>query len=465
MIAPGGESATARVKPWVVRTRRARNAPDMLTLLTCVVVVVVLVPANLVVAPLGAFGTPANILGLACFGCWACGRIHPGLGLARGFQPIRFAVLALAVCILLSYIVATRRAITTLELNAADRGLLFLASWSGICLIAADALHTREEVETLLKRLVLAVSFLAIVGYLQFFLGLDLTHYLHVPGLRVGDTTGFVEERSGFRRVAGTATHPIEFGVVLAATLPIAVHFGLHDVRERFVRRWSPVVIISGAILLSISRSAIICVAVAFLVIFPQWSWRLRLRAFLALPIFLAVARAAVPGLVGTISNMFLLFGQDSSTIHRAEASAAVWPLVRSHLFFGIGFHTYLPVVYHHVLDNAYLCNLVETGIVGTVLLALTLIIAISTARAARRNFLAPDARHLSIALAGSLTALAVSFATYDSLSFVMFDIVFFLLIGVSGALYRISRTSSDASSGRVLFEIPQDRSPEAKSA
>ena len=65
------------------------DAADYLTLYA---VLLFLVPANLIFEPLGALGTPANVVGLVAFGWYVATRMVPSLGIASGPQPLRIAV-------------------------------------------------------------------------------------------------------------------------------------------------------------------------------------------------------------------------------------------------------------------------------------------------------------------------------------------------------------------------------------
>lgn len=417
----------------------AHRGADVVTVLTLFVVLLTFLPALLVVGPVGAFGTPANLLGLLCLGWWVLGRLLPDLGLPRSRQPVRVAVAGLAAALLLSYAHAMALPIDPLAKNGADRGLLALGTWAGIALLAADGVCCEARLRDLLRRLVQATSFVAVVGILQFFLHLDLTRYLVVPGLRLNQAPDFVQLRV-LPRVAGTATHPIEFGVVLALVLPLALHLAMTDLGQPRVRRWAPVWLISLAVLLSISRSAILAVVVVCAVVLPTWPRAQRRAALLLTPVFLVVMRVAVPGLIGTIKNLFLLFGQDSSTTARTEDYAAVAPLIRHALLTGIGFRTYIPAVDGRVLDNQYLLSLVETGALGLLALVVLLLTGWFTARGARRAAVDPVSRSLGQALAAGMLAATAGFLTFDALSFPMFASLTFLLLGCSGALWRLQQ-------------------------
>lgn len=429
-----------------------KTRKDAVTFLSVLLVVLFAIPAVLVFSPLGAFGTPANMLGAAGFVWWMCVRLASLDLPSRRFQPVHFAVLVLSSGALASYAHGMIRPIVYPEMRAADRGLMLLVAWAGITLVAADGIRDADRLQTLLRRLVFAASALAVLGTIQFATGFDISHYLHVPGLTAIGEAHFYEERSGLNRVAGTASHPIEFGVVLACVLPVAFHFAIFDADRSARRRWAPVVIMAVGILVSISRSAVIGVVAGGLVLVPTWPKRYRRRVLAMVPVFLVAMRLLVPGLVGTIVNLFLFFNQDTSTQARTEDYSVVDRIIGSNPYFGIGFRTYLPSVYGRVLDNQFLSTLVETGFVGLACLLVFLVVTTLSARGARRASSDPAVRNLAQSLTAAVVAVSLSLGTFDALAFPMIAAVLFLLVGCTGALWRITRTSSNPNPGlRVL--------------
>jgi len=420
-----------------------RPPMDAVTFLTLFLVLLVAVPANLVFHPLGAFGTPANVLASVGFVCWLCFQLVPNGMPSRGLQPIHVALLFFSAGVLLSYVHGMTRPLVYAELSAADRGLLSLLAWAGITLVAADGICCPDRLRALLRRLVVAAAVLAVVGILQFTVSLDIARYLHVPGLTVNSEATFLQGRSGFNRVAGTASHPIEYGVVLACILPLAFHFAIFDQGRSRLRRWLPVLLVSVGLLMSISRSAMIGAATAGAIMVPTWSKPYRRRILSAAPVFIVAMRLLVPGLIGTILNLFLFINQDTSTQARTQDYSAVYGFIRESPIFGIGFRTYLPSVYGRVLDNQYLSTIVETGFLGLVALLVFFAISTFTARGARRASRDPEHRDLAQCLTAGIVAAALSFATFDALSFPMCVAVLFLLVGCGAALWRMARRSA----------------------
>ena len=257
------------------------------------------IPARLVIRPLGASGTPATIIGLGFFVWWAWPGMVPSLGVARGFSPAPSrsrrsgGVDPGLLCVVGPPSVAAR------QRTGADLGALSILSLVGVALVAIDMLGSQASVETLLRRMVIAAAGLAALGVLQFVTGFDISELVKIPGLPANHALHFIGERSNFRRVAGTTSHPIEMGVLLALGLPLALHFAAYTRVHR--RRWQVCVLLIGlAIPMTLSRSAILGTVAAFVLLFFTWPGKRRAFTIAVAPVFIVVMRIAIPGLVGT---------------------------------------------------------------------------------------------------------------------------------------------------------------------
>jgi hypothetical protein len=439
----GGREVTRQLRPGrPVRQQPGHRAKSSASTgspgvgaLTTYIVLLVGIPAQLVFAPLGAAGTPAQILGIGLFVWWAALRLARLRNERSGLQPVRWALLIFALAVLASYVAAATRAIDAVEIRAADRGLLSLCAWAGVVMVLTDGVRSRDQLDILLRRLVWVAGALAALGVLQFFTGIDITKYMQIPGLSPNTDYGSVLQRSDFRRPAGTATHPIEFGVVLAMMLPLAVHHALDsgDIRKR---RWIPVGLIGLALPISISRSAVVGAGLCLLFLLPSWPARRRRRAYLVLAGFFGLIYLMIPGLLGTLRNLFTGLFQDSSTTSRTNSYTIAGEYIAQRPIFGRGFGTFLPSA--HILDNQYLLMLITVGVVGTAAFLFLLLTGIFTARGVRRRSADRSTRGLAQSLATSVAVGAASSATFDLLSFPMTAGMVFLVLGFVGALWRL---------------------------
>ena len=136
-----------------------------------------------------------------------------------------------------------------------------------------------DRLKVLLDRIIFGATGMAALGIIQFFIGLDITKYIVIPGLQVNQPYTDVSTRGSFNRPSATAIHPIEFGFVLVTLLPIAIHRARYAPQGRRFRRWLQVVLIATTLPMTVSRSAILGFVVALIVILPIWPSRERWAA------------------------------------------------------------------------------------------------------------------------------------------------------------------------------------------
>ncbi|MEU9887116.1 O-antigen ligase family protein [Sphaerisporangium sp. NPDC051011] len=425
-------------RPQERRSRLPKKARvDPVTIMSFFLVVLFVMPARYVVGPLGGAGSPSSIVAVLLLVWYLMSTLSPRWTPIRGRQPVRAVILFFALAVLASYVAANTRPLSGDELNAADLGLVLVAGWAGIALVTADGITSMDRLEVLRQRIVMGASFPALVAMVQFFTGIEVTRYLALPGLaEKGSAVLF--EREGFFRPAGTATHPIELGVVLAAVLPLALHGALYcRVPEQRRKRWIMVALIAAALPMSVSRSAILGLFVVMLVLLPTWPSEWRLRAVLIFGASSILMRLLIPGLIGTVLNLVSVIGSDENSTTRTGDYDAVVVAVSQRPWFGQGFATYLPRMYR-VIDNQYLMSSLETGLVGLLALIVFLLAGWVLARRARRAAVDSETRHLAQCFAASSAVAIFGFGTFDAFSFPMITNVMFLILGCCGALWRL---------------------------
>ena len=423
---------------------RPRRRIDAVTLLSWYALLLMAIPSSLVVGSFGAAGAPAALLAIAML-CWyLVARQHPGLGLDRGRQPVRVAATIFAGVFVAAYVSASRHAVPAIAQSGADRGLLVLAGWIGVLALAADGIDQPDRLRTLLRRIVLLATAMAALGAIEFFTGVDLTKYILIPGLSVHQQLTDLTSRYGLVRVTATTAQPLEFGAVLAMSLPIALHQARFAPRALRVRRWLQVALITAAVPMTGSRSTFFGVAVICLVLLPTWRLRDRLRAcavVVAAPILVWLVK---PSLVSSFAALFGHLGNDRSSLSRADAYAEAVPYIAAHPWLGQGFQTFFPQTYFFV-DNQYLTSLLETGILGLLALVGCLVTGWFTARSLRATAVDARTRDLGQCLAASMAAAAVCFGSFDALSFSIAAGLFFLLLGCVGAAWRLGHAQQPA--------------------
>lgn len=419
---------------------------DAVDLLLVACVLLLLVPARYRISELGAAGTPAALIGMLTFAIWGIGVLTQRPWLARRHHPLRWALLGVMLSVLLSYVAVGFRPHDALEAKAADRGLLTLVAMLGLALLTADVVLDRRMLRRLVQALVAAGAAVATFGIIQFNAGLDIAGVIRLPGFTF-IPSGAAAERSGFLRIVSTTSHPIELSVVLSVVLPLALWLGFTS--EGRQRRWWWVAtgLIAAAIPMTVSRTGVLGLAVALVVLLPGWQWRRRIQVLVVGGLGLVAMRLVIPGLIGTLRSFLFSPGQDPSLLSREAARDTAVELFALRPIFGRGFGTFLPERYTF-LDNQVLLSAVETGLVGVAALGLLFLTALGLAFAVRRQATGTHRdsdRELALALTASLAVSVSTWFTYDALSFPTSRALTFVVLGCLAALWRIVHTENDA--------------------
>jgi O-antigen ligase len=423
----------------------AARGTNAVTLLTCYLFLLMAIPSSLVVGPFGAAGAPAGLFAAVLL-CWyMLAWQHPLLPLDRGRQPVRVAGILFGCASVAAYVSANRSVMPALVENGADRGLIMLSGWLGVLLLAADGIDRPDRLTTLLRRVVTGATAMALLGIMEFFTGLSFAQYIVIPGLSVHSQVTGLLTVEGLARATATASQPLELAAVLAISLPLAIHQARFASEARRTRRWLQVALIAGAMPMTVSRSAILGLAVIAIVLLPTWPKRYRRRVCRALLAALVVTWLAEPSVLSGFGKLIGHSGADTSIASRTGAYSSAVPLIIKHPWFGQGFQTFFPQTYFFV-DNQYLTSLIETGVAGTLSLVALFVTGWFVARSARRAVCDARTRDLLQCLAASVAAAAVSFSTFDALSFVIAPGLTFLVLGCVGAASRLAREQQQQS-------------------
>ncbi|MGW5284176.1 O-antigen ligase family protein [Streptomyces collinus] len=437
-----GRKATPRERrprgPGRLRTGALGRRVDATAILTVYLVLALFIPSNLALPALGGVGTPANVfalLGLLWYlASWLGGRILP----APGTRLVRVALCVLGAAVLAAYVADAQRESSHQEVLGADRGLIGFLVWVSLVVLTSAGVQERDRLDVLMRRLVVLGSVVAAIGFYDFFAATNIADSIHIPGLQTSVAQVSAMDRGAFTRPRATTAQPLEFAGMLAILLPFAVQQALDPVRShlRAARRWGPVVLMAGALPLSVSRTSIIGLLLVALVMVPRWKPARRWAAIGVMTASVAVFKVLVPGLIGTITGLFASFlsNSDSSTQARTVKYSAIVPYLKEHPFFGRGFGTFTPDLYFFT-DNQYMLSLAEMGVLGMVALLTLFVTGIHQGGAVRRLARTESDRELGQAFFASSVVAMVSSATFDSLSFPMFAGMFFLVLG-AGASY-----------------------------
>jgi O-antigen ligase len=400
----------------------------------------ILCPSTYIFKPLGAAGTPATMFGCVMLVIWAIGRVMD-VQTSRTITATHILIGLFALAMLVSFAAGMLRPISTAEAMSSARGLITIASGAGVVLFGADAIRDRGALDVALRAVAFAGFVLAVMGVIQFFTGINWITLLHWPGLTANSGFGGIGERSGFRRVNGTAVHAIEFSTVVGMITPIAIHLATNARRHRWWY-WLQCIVLLGSLPLAVSRSGMIALAVALLFLVASATPRQRIVLLCAAPFALVGFQGMAPHLLGTLKSLFTGAGSDISIAGRtADYQAVGWYFGQSP-WFGRGLGTFMPSLYR-TLDNQYLGTLIEGGLLGlAAMCALFVGTIIATVVAVRR---ARDRaqRNQGYAIAVGILIGGLMAYTFDMFGFSMAFGMLQLLLGLTGAVTRVNRPAS----------------------
>ncbi|MFD8410241.1 O-antigen ligase family protein [Streptomyces sp. NPDC059650] len=438
--------AALRVARERLHERRRGRSLDAAALLTGYLALALFIPSNLTLPGLGGVGTPANAFALLCLlwylATWLTGRIRP----VPGTRLPRIVMLLLALAVLGSYLANATRGSSHKEVLGADRGLIGLLVWVSLVVLVTAGIHDRPRLDVLLRRMVVMGTVVAAIGFYDFFTATNIADKISIPGLQSSVPQIATLDRGSFTRPRSTTAQPLEFGGMLAILLPFAVQQAFDPVRRHLARwrRWAPVVLMGGALPLTVSRTSIIGALLVVLVMVPRWKPERRWAAIGLLGASVAAFKVIIPGLIGTITALFASFlsNGDSSTQARTVKYGAIVPYLEQRPLFGRGFGTFTPNLYFFT-DNQYMLTLAEMGLVGVAVLLVLFFTGIHQGGAIRRLARTESDRELGQAFFASAVVSLVISATFDSLSFPMFAGMFFLTIAAGGSYLGFIRRSA----------------------
>lgn len=422
-------------------TRRRLLRVDAATLLSLMICLLTLIPATLILPGMTDIGRPALVIALLLWFWWIATRLNPQLTMV-GPNPIRFAVLAYCVSMLVSYAVGFLRGLTVMEANGADRAVLSMLAFTGVILVAADGLSNWDRLNAVLRVFIWCSAVMAFIGLLQAVLKIDVTRYMMIPGLQPKGYIPSFETRGVSVRVASTTSHFIELSAIMAVALPLAIHFARFSA-ERWRRRTFlfAALLIAAAIPLTISRTGVVAAAIALLCMIPVWGWRMRYNV-LTLGVGLMAALMVVkPGLLGTIRDLFTGANEDTSVQARTERYGLVGHFFSQRPWLGRGTGTWIPPQYQ-ILDNEWLTFALSNGLIGVAALASLHITAITLTVLAWRRAAGEEQRHLCAALLASQLGAILVAAFFDSLSFTTYATVVAFTVGLCGTVWRFTHPS-----------------------
>jgi len=400
-------------------------------------------PSYMVLPAFGASGSVGQLLALGVFALWL---VASGFGLHNPLlygHPGRAAMLfwALASCASYAAMFAgfsgpndeAGRA-------AADRWLILVAAGAGVTLVTTETIKSVEGVKYICRWVMTGAAFCCVVAIIQFSLRVNPMEW--VSSLMIGfkdngSGTAF-QSREAFMRVAGTTMHPIELGVICSMLLPLATWWGLHDTEARKWMRFAlPVLLFAGNVI-TVSRTGLIGLAIAALILLPYLAVSARRWAVVLIPLGIISMFLFVPGMVSTFFSSATAGSSDASITYRTDDYPLAWQLFFERPWLGLGPGTWIPTDAKDIFDNQYLLTVATMGGIGLVALLAYFLAPFFASLTAAHHAQTAEVRSLGGAVGAAMLVAAVTAGTFDALSFQTFALLCPFFIGLSGVVWLL---------------------------
>jgi O-Antigen ligase len=332
--------------------------------------------------------------------------------------------------------------------------LMFFYAYILMFLLIVSVIRTVEEVDKLLKVLVLGATVVAVTAVYEYWTHANLYDNLPrvMPFLQQISAAPGEVNRGGLHRTSASAEHPIALAAALLLLFPFSVYLAMTA-----SRRWwlASGILVLGAFT-TVSRTSLIMVTVVGLAFFcmrprqvvKAWPW--------AIPLLIA-AQFAVPGALGTFrywiqkpSDVVVEQERVQTGLSRTQGDqgrlADIAPSLAEFSqtpFLGQGFGTRISDYDHEdsaqILDDQWLKTLLETGLLGAVPLACLLLIAVKRAARRARKQVGVDGWR-AVAFTASLASYTLSMFVYDAFSFTQSTYLLFIVLALSCVCWRVEQ-------------------------
>lgn len=394
-----------------------------------------LVPAG----PLKSNGSPAKLIAIMCFGLAVLGFVLVRrTRTTRVVQPGVILILLFFLLQLLVYGVGMINPGDAILQASKTRAILNLLANVGLVLFILVRIKTSRQRTFLLGCLAIGLAYNCTAGLLQSMTHIDLRFYLQPPGFVFNTDELDLAIRGGVKRVLGTTLHPIEFSLVAAVTVPLAIYFA-----GNAAKRWTRV----GAMFLcvlalismpaAVSRTGVIGIAVALFVY--MWYFNVRqIATALAVGTAMLVSYAMIaPSVTTALWATITGAREDDSIAERISDYAQVSRTFREHPLFGLGLGGAPPAEYG-VLDNEWLQALVQGGLLGVTAMLVIALGGILGFAAALRSAATSAERNQAYALGSMFMGVLVCSYFFDLFSFVQAARILFISFALMWSTYTI---------------------------
>lgn len=312
-----------------------------------------------------------------------------------------------------------------------DRVAIATVAYAFVALYIITTVRYRRQQRYLIGALLTGLTWEMCVGALQSLAGADIRNLFVPPGFVNSVPETDIFSRGDAVRVVGTSQHPIEFVVLAAAMIPLALHMARYA-GSPARRRWAMFAVAMAclALPLAVSRTGILAVLTAFIVYGVGQSVRFLLTTVVVGLVAAVTYRMVYPGPIASLISSVLTSGEDDSISARTDDYQWVADMFAARPWTGIGLGGN-PYSWYPILDNQWLQAVIQGGVVGVVALALFVIAGVAGLATALRHSDSTRSRDQAYALGASFAAVTVSMVTFDLLVFQQVSAMLFVLYGL----------------------------------
>jgi len=384
-------------------------------------------------------------------------------GAKRQMGGVEYAVLIFAAVALISVVINADRLYRLEYFPFVEKAVLQLLSYVAFFFVVVKAVRTTEI--PALSRLIVWLSCITSVGVLvESRRGFNAFYIwagkLLSPIATVAPSPTNIHPTNGARAfIVGPTDHPLALASMLTMALPFAIVplYRATRTRDR-VGYFIAIGLIVAATLATREKTAMLS-PLAVIVVLVAFRPRLLRWAPLGILLLIPMVHVAAPGVLGELKNLLPGASGGNYSDGRTADYSAITPDVLSNLLIGRGYGSLDPLNlrWYRILDNEYLDELWETGVIGLITYGAMLWTPVVAARRLVRR----SAAHAEIAVAAAAgcTAFAAVSATYDAMGFGQ-AIYSFLFAAALIAIIGRERLMVIATSDRPRGPEPHIRSP-----
>lgn len=416
------------------RLKDDRARPDFVPILGVLFCLLLpLLPATAVIpGPLRGQGSPARLIAftMVCAVIWHFAR-HRRRGPLHSPNPgIILLLLFLGLQLLTFFLGAYSVGVEDVEANKTRTAIATIAYAFVAIYVASTAKFARQQ-RWLIGSLVVSLTWAMAVGILQNSVNVDLRDFFVPPGFPNSVPPTDIVARGSSVRAVGTSLHAIEFVILAAAVIPLALHLARFAGTSRR-RKWAAFATAIGCIALplAVSRTGVLALIAAVVIYSLGQSLRF-LTNLAAVGIAGLIAYTVLyPGPLSSLTLSLLGMSGDASISTRTDDYEQVAKMFTENPWFGIGLGGNPSPIYP-ILDNQWLQASVQGGLVGVLALGLLVFTGFyGTARAVKHSE-NRRSRDQAYALGATFAAIAISTMTSDLFTFQQATGVMFIVFGL----------------------------------